>query len=507
MTPRYSGTVIRGAHASLAPLLRRFGLWVAAAFLLAAVLMPPRQGLPVAGQRMIGVLVFAVLVWMTEAISYEVSAVVILSLIALLLGFSPDPAAPAAVIGTAKGLVAALDGFANPATVLVAAATFLSAGMMMTGLDRRIALLVLSRVGSKTRNLLIGIILVCMVLSFFIPSTTARVACLVPIVLGIVQVFGLSRKSAFAGMLMIATAQADTIWNVGLKTGAAQNFVTVSFIEKMLGGVLITWPQWFLAGVPFSVIMSVLLYFVLVRTMPPEVADIPGGQEAIKRQLAELGPLTRKESRLLVIALLLLAFWSTENILHRLDSATVTVLGVALMLLPGLGVMSWKEAQPKIPWGTIALFGVGISLGSALLSTRAAAWLADIVAGTFGLATMPPLGIIAVMMAFLILVHLGFASATALASAMIPIVIAILIKAQAGNPALNTVGLTLIIHFTVCFGFILPVNAPQNMVAYSTGTFEARDFRRTGFPLTLLAYVTVLVLSATYWKWLGLVTR
>ena len=67
--------------------------------------------------------------------------------------------------------------------------------------------------------------------------------------------------------------------------------------------------------------------------------------------------------------------------------------------------------------------------------------------------------------------------------------------------------LTVIIHFTVCFGFILPVNAPQNMVAYSTGAFEARDFRRTGIPLTILAYLTVLLLSATYWKWIGLVTR
>jgi len=496
-----------GIGSTRVSLARRYGLWVAAGLLVAAVAAPPQAGLPVAGQRMIGVLLFAVVVWMTEAVSYEVSALVILSLIAVLLGFSPDPTKLSAPMGTVKGLGVALGGFANPATALVAAATFLSAAMVMTGLDRRVALLILSRVGSKTRGLLIGIILVCMVLSFFIPSTTARVACLAPIVLGIVRVFGLSQKSAFAGMLMIATAQADTIWNVGLKTGAAQNFVTVSFIEKMLGGVVITWPQWFAAGVPFSVIMSVLLYLVLVRTMPPEVADIPGGQEAIKKQLAELGPLTRKEGRLMVVALLLLAFWSTEGILHRLDSATVTVLGVTLMLLPGIGVMAWKEAQPRIPWGTIALFGVGISLGSALLSTSAAGWLADIVSTTFGLATMPPLGIVAVMMALLVLLHLGFASATALASAMIPIVIAILLKAQAGNPALNAVGLTVIIHFTVCFGFILPVNAPQNMVAYSTGAFEARDFRRTGIPLTILAYLTVLLLSATYWKWIGLVTR
>ncbi len=497
----------RAAVRGRAPWVRRFGLLAATACLLAAVLAPPQPGLPAAGQRMLGVLVFAVLVWMTEAISYEVSAAVILALIALLLGFSPDPEKPHALVGTTRGLAAALGGFANPATVLVAAATFLSAAMMITGLDRRLALVILSRVGGTTRRLLAGIILVCMVLSFFIPSTTARVACLVPIVLGIVRVFGASERGALAGMLVIATAQADTIWNVGLKTGAAQNFVTVGFIERMLGGVVVTWPQWLVAGLPFSVIMSVLLYFVLLWAMPPEVAAIPGGREAIAGQLEAMGPLTGKEGRLLAIALVLLGLWSTENILHGLDSATVTVIGVTLMLLPGVGVMTWKEAQAKVPWGPIALFGVGIGLGSAMLSTRAAAWLADIVSGAFGLSTMHPIGIVAVMMALLIVLHLGFASATALASAMIPIVIAVLLKANAANPALNPVGLTLIIHFTVCFGFILPVNAPQNMVAYSTGAFEARDFRRTGIPITILAYLTVLLLSATYWRWLGLVTR
>ena len=49
------------------------------------------------------------------------------------------------------------------------------------------------------------------------------------------------------------------------------------------------------------------------------------------------------------------------------------------MFLPGIGIMTWKEAQPRIPWGTVVLFGIGISLGTALLQTKGAVWLADIV--------------------------------------------------------------------------------------------------------------------------------
>ena len=56
--------------------------------------------------------------------------------------------------------------------------------------------------------------------------------------------------------------------------------------------------------------------------------------------------------------------------LHRFDTSTTTIAAVALMFLPGIGIMTWKEAQPRIPWGTIVLFGIGISLGTALLQTK-----------------------------------------------------------------------------------------------------------------------------------------
>ncbi|HEX9508584.1 MAG TPA: SLC13 family permease, partial [Myxococcales bacterium] len=245
------------------------------------------------------------------------------------------------------------------------------------------------------------------------------------------------------------------------------------------------------------------LYYVLLKTMPPETDEVPGGREAISRALRELGPMKANEKKLLFMSLVLLFLWSTEKILHQLDTSSTTIAMVAVMLLPKVGVMSFKEAQPRIGWGTLGLFGVGISLGSALLSTKAAAWLAKIIVGLFGIQTMPALVILAVVAAFLIVIHLGFASATALAAAMIPIIIAVLQSVK--TPGINLVGMTMVLQYVVSFGFILPVNAPQNMVAYGTDTFEVRDFVRTGIPLTIIAYGLVLLFGATYWKWLGLV--
>lgn len=484
------------------PFAKRYGLISALLVLLAIIAIPTPEGLPVAGHRMLGILVFSVIVWMTEAISYPVSAAVIMTLIAFLLGISPDVAKPAEILGTSKALTLALGGFSNTALALVGGALFLAAAMTHTGLDKRIALVVLSKVGARTNRVLAGVILVGFILSFFVPSTTARVSCMVPIVMGIIAAFGVEKKSRFAAIMMIATAQADSIWNVGIKTAAAQNMIALGFIEKMLGKT-ITWMDWFIAAAPYAVIMSIVLYYLLLKLMPPEVDEIVGGKEAIAKAMADLGPMRADEKKLLSISIILLFFWATEKIVHPFDTSSTTIAAISLLLLPGIGVMTWKDAQSKIPWGTLILFGVGISLGSAILSTKAAAWLAKIIVTVFGLQTLPAITILAILSAFLIIIHLGFASATALAAAMIPILISILQGVQ--TQGINVIGMTMVLQYVVSFGFILPVNAPQNMIAYGTDTFEVRDFIRTGIPLTIIGYLTILLLGATYWKWLGIV--
>lgn len=271
---------------------KRYGFVISLIALLVVIALPNPVGLPVAGQRMLGILVFSVIVWMTEAISYPVSAVAIIALMAFLLGISPDVAKPNEILGTTKALTIALDGFSNTVLALVGSALFLAAAMTHTGLDKRIALVVLAKVGARTNRVLIGVILVGFILSFFVPSTTARVSCMVPIVMGIIAAFGVQQKSRFAALLMIAIAQADSIWNVGIKTAAAQNMIALGFIEKMLGKT-ITWLDWFLAAAPYAIIMSVVLYYLLLKLMPPEVDEIVGGKEAIDRAIADLGQIGR----------------------------------------------------------------------------------------------------------------------------------------------------------------------------------------------------------------------
>ena len=474
---------------------KKYGFYLALAVLAVIVMLPKPEGLSVAGQRMIGIMVFSVIVWATTAISYPVSAGVIMTLMALLIGFAPNPET-GKLFGTAAGLGIGLKGFASTAFCLVAVA------MTKTGLDKRIALVILSKLGAKSNRVVIGVILCGFILSFFVPSTTARVACLVPIVMGMIKAFDVPLKSKFAGMLMITVAQVDSVWNVGIKTAAAQNMVAVNFISSQLG-VDISWLDWFVAAAPFSLLMSICLYKLMMHLMPPEIDEIKGGKETVARLLKEMGKVSVDEMKLLVISIFLLIFWTTEKKLHPIDTSTTTMVAVTLLLLPKIGVMSWNDVVHKVNWGTVLLFGVGISLGTALLSTKAATWMANEIVVGFGLENSTTIMVLAIMSLFLIVIHMGFASATGLAAAIIPIIISVLQHLK--TPGVNIVGMTMILQYVVSFGFILPVNAPQNMIAYSTDTFEVKDFIKTGIPLTIFAYLTILLLANTYWKWLGLI--
>lgn len=483
--------------------------WIAFALALAVlagvVLAPPLAGLPVAGQRAIGILLFAVVLWVTEAVDLTVSAFLIAALIILLVGTAPDPGDASRLIGIAAARNWAIAGFANNAVALVGAALVFAAAVTATGLDRRIALATLARVGTGPRGIFAGVLLVGVLLAFLVPSATARVSAVVPIVLGIIAAFGIARESRLASLLMIGSAQVCSVMNIGVLTAAAQNATFLGLIGRAVPGATVTWLDWLVAAAPFWITMVPVLYVVLWRFHRPEAMPATGGREAVARDLAALGPMSGAEKRVLLAGVLLLSFWATEGKLHPLDTASSTILAVTVLLLPGVGVMSWKQAQASVPWGTLILFAVGIALGTVLVQTRGAAWLANLIVDGFALRQATPFMVVAVMAAFLIVVHLGFASATALAAAFIPIVISVLQEvARAGVPV-NIVGLTMILQFTVSFGFMLVVSAPQNMVAFGTGTFRARDFTRSGVVITVIGYGLVLLLTATWWDWLGYV--
>lgn len=144
---------------------------VLALALVIIMLLPTPDTLPFMAKSALAILLFAVILWVTEAVTYPVSAAMIVGLIILLLGFSPvqnlteslgNPQASGKVLegssllGTSNALKLAFSGFSSTAIALVAAALFLATAMQITNLHKRLALIVLSMVGNKTNRIVIS---------------------------------------------------------------------------------------------------------------------------------------------------------------------------------------------------------------------------------------------------------------------------------------------------------------------------------------------------------------
>lgn len=153
---------------------KKYGLLFAVLAMLVIFLLPTPTDLTTAGNRMLGILIFAIIVWITETVSYPVSAAIIATLMFLCLGMNPNPQDPAKLLGTSKAVGMSFGSITSNGAVLVGAALFLAAAMMYTGLDRRIALFLLSKVGANTNHILAGMIFVGFILAFSTETFSAK---------------------------------------------------------------------------------------------------------------------------------------------------------------------------------------------------------------------------------------------------------------------------------------------------------------------------------------------
>jgi anion transporter len=484
-------------------LIRPKLLWliVGIASLILISFMPTRPGMSTAGQRVLGILIFAIIMWISEAVPYVYTAISSIVFLTLFLGFAPAKGIEGPLLGTRKALQMAVAGFVTNGTILVTAALFMTAAIGITGLEKRIAFRMLKIFGAKTHRVFIGILSAMLILAFLIPSIVARSAVVTPIAVSLVGAFGVDRKSVFARNLLICVGLSACISGIGVMSGGIPNAIAASFIEQNLHHS-ITWMDWLKYCLPFCVTLMTALYFLLTRLNKFEFDEVPGGQSVIDEAHANLGPMTSAEKRVLFIFGFTILLWATEKY-HTMDVGTVAIIAVMLILSPFIGVTTWKELSERAKIGSVVVVASSaVSVGQALVDTGAANWLTKTTLADLGVEHMPPSIMMAILVAGLIIVRFAFASITAATATLIPTVIALLLSF--GNPSLPMWGMTMIATVSLYFSFVLPVSDPHLMIAYGTDTFTVRDLMKIGIPLTVIALLLLVVFWFTYWRWLGI---
>jgi sodium-dependent dicarboxylate transporter 2/3/5 len=344
-----------------------------------------------------------------------------------------------------------------------------------------------------------GVLLAFLLASAFISmwmSNTAATAMMLPLALGVIARTGLpaDAPSNFARGLILAIAYGSTIGGMATPIGTPPNALVLSGLEKA-GLPRIDFLSWMAVGVPVMLVLVPVTWAMLLYLFPPEVKAMAGGKEALERERGALGPLSAGERGTVGVFVTLVFLWVSLSLMPVtlgrlapwLDEYLIGLLGgVALFVFPAgenRTVLSWRDAQ-SIDWGTLLLFGGGITLSDAMFRTGVAQWLADGVLGFIGAA--PPTWLLVATLLLLVELLSELTSNTAIAAAMVPIGIAVAQQAHC-DPILAAMGVGL----AASLGFMLPISTPPNAIAYGSGRVSMRDMMRAGVLLDLLSWITV----------------
>ena len=452
-------------------------------------LTPPVAGLTQAGKAALGVGVFAIIVWVTQALDDAQSGFCIVAFLALFKGAS---------------LGGAFSGYASTGVWIVVLGMVMAACMGDCGLSKRVAFLMVSRAGRSAKNLYWAISLITLVMTFFIPSLAAKTLLVLPIITSMGLAFGAEKgKSNLVKGLVFVVTIAGTMYCVGILTSHAANPITASLIEKATGKT-IAWAEWFTIGMPPALLMGLSATWILTKLFPPDVEDISAGHDVITEELRKMGAMSLREKFALAVFLCTLALWATDT-LHGINATLVAMLSVIAMIAPGpQQVMNWKDAEKKVPWNVFVVYGAGLSMGSVLISSGAAKWLAM----TFFSPLMAfDLRLQIVIFIWLMLaLQVLFTGAGPKTTALTPVVIAhaVAVAALPSHAGVHVSTFAMLVGMNMLHQYLLPVSNLPNIIGLATEEITAQELIRVGIIMSLFGAGVSTLMVYTYWTWLGL---
>lgn len=434
------------------------------------------------GKAVMAVLIYAVILWITEAIPFSVTALSMLIILHIMN------------VAEFKKLVQI--GLGNSVILFLLGAIGISAALTVSGFAHRIMLVVLSRVGTRTDRIVFAFIGIGTALSMWV-TDMAVAAMLLPLGVGILQSAGCRPlQSNFGRALMIGIVWGALIGGTATPAGCGPNILAMEFVRK-LAKMEVTFPQWMAVGIPGALAMVPVGWFILMKIFPPEMKEIPVKIDKIKEDLKNLGPLTRKEKNTLFVFCLAVFLWVFGPFLKtkfnlNIPEDYVALLAFVLLFIPGLRVFdSWKDAQKEIDWGGLLLIAGGISAGLMLAETGAARYVAwGMLSGVGDLHPILRVLIVVVMVEFM---KIFFSSNSVTGAVVMPLIIALAL-----DIGMNAWILAGPAGIASSMAFIMVTSSPTNVIPYSAGYFSITDFAKAGIFMTVAAILIVTLSVAIF---------
>jgi len=474
--------------------------FVAAWVMLALILwvFPRPEGLNEHGMAVLGVVVWASIMWVSEAMPVGITGISVPTLLILTHGIpwvekKGHLTPPMNVV---------FSGFTKHVVWLCLFAFLVGAVMQLLKLDRRIALVILDKVkASSVGRVIWGMFGVNIILAFLIPAANARAATLLPVVKGITNLLGDSEGelNARKAIIIQSLVYGTMICGVFIMTAHLPNLIMVDIFGR--ANYHIDYVQWALLQIPYLGMFVLTQGWVRYHFKTGGI-EIAGGHSAIRAAHKELGPMSRAEWTLLVVfAIVALLFMMGKGSpiyeLHRFKLGIIGLIGMMILFIPGLFPFKWKDVQDKTIWGTFLLLGGAITLTAAMSKSGLASWLADGVHGAVAGHSWPV--ILLIMMLGTHIIRIGMLSNVAAIAMLAPVVFA-----MAPTLDLHPVAFTLLVCDTDTYAYLLPTQITAAVIAYGSDEFSVTDYAKAGWACILIAIAYGILVMAPWYAFLGM---
>jgi len=325
----------------------------------AVLLAPTPDGLTPQGQRALAVMALAVVLWATETVPIAVTGIVGIVLLVLVKGV--------------PGVEEALYGFGQPVTYFLVGILTLGLAVQRSGLAERMAVYLIQLAGGSPRLLYVQMLVSFAALTFALPSASTRGVIMVHVYEQVMAHWQIPRESPLSKSVMMAMGSLNRLGSTALLAGG----ITPVVASSLLGDF--SWTRWFvLMAMPFYTILffgGIALFFFYRSGF--DLKPAPVGN------LLQTGPMSLAEKKAAAIALGTALLWFTD-FAHGLPPAVPALIAMGIILLPGIGLLSWRDFEQNLGWSNFFVIATSLSLAQALVASGAAAWFADTLVGSVG---------------------------------------------------------------------------------------------------------------------------
>lgn len=409
------------------------------------------------------------------------------------LPFSPEQLADPAFRFPGEALKWALAGFINSTVWLIFGAFVFAMGYQQTGLGRRIALVLVKRLGARTLGLGYAIALSDLALAPFTPSNTARSAGIIfPVIASIPPLYGSARGESarrIGSYLMWVAFAATCVTSSMFITALAPNVLAVELVRKATG-IEITWTGWFTGFLPIGALLLAVLPWLVYKIYPPEVRTSVEVPQWASRELAALGRITANEWIMAALVVTALGLWVFGG--RAIDPTMVALVGISLMLVTR--IVSWADILGNTPaWNVLVWFATLIVLADGLSKVGVVDWFGR--GASALLSGQSPLLVMTTLVALFFALHYIVAGLAAHTTALLPVMIA----AGASIPGVPVRAFVLLLVFSLgLMGVITPYACGPSAVYYESGYLPRGDFWRLGLVFGLIFLAVLLLVGVPY---------